>query len=330
MISPPNENGEVRHNPETFKMGRTFMTQSKRVEANLFTALTTAEEEVDQQGISISALPKNISEYDLCAYLQASQQVLYNQSYTARNEEVNSGIFRSTTKSGDMAGTILVSLEELCRRAYGVDEATTDQRRKMEALIDRVHKHEVEIMLPDGRKVSKVLIAKLDKYSTKENGAVGYQLVLNPVFCGEHVLKSYGEFPQDVTKRLRLAAQKMAKERGARRVTITAPYLRLVQLLGRQDKRYPFPIALDNLLNHLGLSKTYRKDKLRVEKQLANMFWILQEIGLLRTDTAPNPVEGTTEDGTKKFTFHLNPNWTRNPQNLLPEEAPSGDNLEPI
>lgn len=319
-LQPKGADGQIRHTPNTFKMGRLYGKQAHSIEHNLFTAILDPSQ-LNGTGASITALPKTISEDSLTAYIQAAQQILYNQSYTARNEDINSGYMRqeATAVKDGYVGMILVGLKELCQKAHGLEAPGGNLYDQMRELITAVDRYEVGITLPNGDKCKLKLIAKMGEFIRKDDGAVMFQLALNPIFCGKELLKNFGEFPQDVNKRLRIAAKTIAQKRGKREIRLTSQLRLLMQHLGMQDKRKPYTWPIDNLLTFVGLSAQYKAKKARTLEMLGNYFEILKEIRLLRADIPTNPIEGQMGDGTLAYTFHFNPDFKNpdTPQLLL-------------
>lgn len=313
LIQPKGEDGQRRNTPKTFKLGRAYGKQAHTIEHNLFTAILDPSQ-LKGTGASITELPKAISEDSLTAYIQAAQQILYNQSYTARNDDTNSGVSRIEAKSvtGGYSGLILVGLKELCQIAHGLEAPGGNLYDQMRELITAVDRYEVGITLQNGDKCKLKLIVKMGEFIRKEDGAVMFQLALNPIFCGKELLKNFGEFPQDVNKRLRIAAKTIAKKRGKREIRITSQLRLLMQHLGMQDKRKPYTWQIHNLLSFVGLLERYKKDKARTLEMLGNYFEILKEIRLLRADVPNNPKKEIIGDGTLAYTFHFNPDF-KNP-----------------
>ena len=114
--------------PQHFKLARDAALQLSKVERNLFTDM----EEAQSGNYIISGLTKQVTELDFTAFTFAVGQILYNQSYQSGNEDINSGLKREeaknlSRKTGETLynGSIVTSLNELCRLAYGVKEPST-------------------------------------------------------------------------------------------------------------------------------------------------------------------------------------------------------------
>ena len=171
--------------PPFFKVGRYAALQLSRVERNLFTDM----EEAESGNYIISGLTKQVTELDFTAFTFAVGQILYNQSYKSGNEDINSGLKREeaknlSKKTGETLynGSIVTSLNELCRLAYGVQEPTTELKKKMATLIDTIDKKPVEIKFPNGDKLESKLCVTMNKYTREKDGAILYDLYLNPIF----------------------------------------------------------------------------------------------------------------------------------------------------
>ena len=201
--------------PPFFKVGRYAALQLSKVERDLFTDM----EEAESGNYIISGLTKQVTELDFTAFTFAVGQILYNQSYKSGNEDINSGLKREeaknlSRKTGETLynGSIVTSLNELCRLAYGVQEPTTELKKKMVTLIDTIDKKPVEIKFPNGDKLESKLCVTMNKYTREKDGAILYDLYLNPIF-GSQIQRQFGELPQDVIASL----EKSCKEKKQRK-----------------------------------------------------------------------------------------------------------------
>ena len=294
--------------PPFFKVGRYAALQLSKVERDLFTDM----EEAESGNYIISGLTKQVTELDFTAFTFAVGQILYNQSYKRGNEDINSGLKRELSKKPTQAtgeaqyyGSIVTSLNELCRLAYGVEEPSTELRKKMASLIDTINRQPVEIKFPNGDILESVLCATMGKYTRAKDGAILYDLHLNPIF-GSQIQRQFGELPQDVI----LCLEKSCKEKKQRKQA--AHYL-LLRWLSVQDKRYPRKLTIDKIIKELRMEEYFKKNKGMAEKQLLSICNTMEDIGILSSHEV-----GYRETGKGKridsITFHLNPNYIRTTQ----------------
>ena len=291
--------------PSTFKLGRYAALQLSKVERNLFTDM----EEAESGNYIISGLTKQVTELDFTAFTFAVGQILYNQSYKSGNEDVNSGLKREeaknlSRKTGETLynGNIVTSLNELCRLAYGVKEPTTELKKKLSTLIETIDKKPVEIKFPNGDKLESKLCVTMNKYTREKDGAILYDLYLNPIF-GSQIQKQFGELPQDVIESLENSC------RGKKQRKQAAHYL-LLRWLSIQDKRYPHKLTIDVIIQELRMEEYFKKDKGKAEKQLLSICKTMEDIEILSTHEVEyrDTAKGKRIDS---ITFHLNPNYIR-------------------
>ncbi len=294
--------------PPFFKVGRYAALQLSRVERNLFTDM----EEAESGNYIISGLTKQVTELDFTAFTFAVGQILYNQSYKSGNEDINSGLKREeaknlSKKTGETLynGSIVTSLNELCRLAYGVQEPTTELKKKMATLIDTIDKKPVEIKFPNGDKLESKLCVTMNKYTREKDGAILYDLYLNPIF-GSQIQKQFGELPQDVIASL----EKSCKEKKQRKQA--AHYL-LLRWLSVQDKRYPHKLTIDVIIQELRMEEYFRKNKGMAEKQILSICKAMEDIGILSSYEVADKDTGKGKR-IDSITFHLNPNYIRTTQ----------------
>ena len=294
--------------PPFFKVGRYAALQLSKVERDLFTDM----EEAESGNYIISGLTKQVTELDFTAFTFAVGQILYNQSYKSGNEDINSGLKRELSKKPTQAtgeaqyyGSIVTSLNELCRLAYGVEEPSTELRKKMVSLIDTIHKQPVEIKFPNGDILESVLCATMGKYTRAKDGAILYDLHLNPIF-GSQIQRQFGELPQDVI----LCLEKSCKEKKQRKQA--AHYL-LLRWLSVQDKRYPRKLTIDVIIKELRMEEYFKKNKGMAEKQLLSICNTMEDIGILSSHEVDYRETGKGKR-IDSITFHLNPNYIRTTQ----------------
>ncbi len=327
LLSPQGATGEVRHAPESFKMGRTYSTTAPTTEKGLFDSLEEQPEE--ERTFTISGLTKTISETDLSHYIYAVRKILYNQSYTARNEDVNSGLSREETTAvkplEHITGkgkkerrelrpyykpVILTSLIEICKEAYGTDRPTTEHKKRIAKIIELVHSTPLIVKFPNGDKLEAPLVVNMGKYTRKEDGAILYHLIPNPIFTGKEAVSNFAQLPQRANYLLTSAIKKRKQRR-------TEAHLRFMERLAMQDPNKTFSIGLDNLLNYLNLTEYYKKDSKKIwgkteadqkNGKLWGIFQIAVDMGQLKE--LPR-IEERTSDGMTMFVFTLNPDYCK-------------------
>lgn len=294
--------------PDSFKISRDATLQLSKIERDLFTDM----EERQSGNYIISGIEKNITALDFTAFTFAVGQILYNQSYKSGNADINSGIKRQEAKEINKllrdkhglkedlyCGNISTSLNELCRLAYGT-EPSTELKKKMATLIDTIDQKAVFIKYPNEDILETKLCAKMIKYTRKEDGAVFYNLQLNPIF-GSRIRNQFGELPQDITAKLSEATRKK-----------TAAHYLLLRWLSAQDKRHPHPLTIDKIIQELRMEEFFRKDRGKADKQLHSVCDAMVKIGILSKYEAE--YSSGKRSHIKKITFYLNPIFIRDPK----------------
>jgi len=298
-----------RHVPQTYKVARQYLTQAPQVE-NLFSKLM--ERELGKDGgesYLISGLD-TISKTDFAYFTLAAQQILYNQSYLCGNEDTNSGISReiaSKTRAllGDsidhhlFSGEIIFTLNELCRLMYGEPQPQSIIRKRVENMIKTLHKEPIKVTWANGDTTETYICNIRRRDYRKKDGAVAYRLWLSPIFT-ENVKRNFAELPQDALPRLMDSLKKNKIQR-------TFAGAQLLKLLSCQDKRKPYKVGLDKLLNTLDRMEAFKKNKTRTIKDLWKLFKVMEDIGII----TGLPREIDLADGTRGFVFRLNPNFVR-------------------
>lgn len=296
---------EGKPTPETYKLSRNMQLQAPRWAGTIF-------ENVEAQETGkyiISKIPRTITEKDIFEFLMGVGQILYNQSQQAGNADTNSGLLRQVAEglkgeTGNIhyTGTIVATLNELCRCSFGEDEPETVSKKRMKAIIEALHKEPVEISYPNGDKAELTLSAMMGRFYRKKDNSLTYWLSLNPVFC-EGAVNNFLELKQDFTKRLKGVVK------GGNRVT-TAHY-RLATLLAMQKKSNPCIRTIPVLISELGMEADYKKNRKRTEAQLLSICDAMKDIELI---TRYETEEGMARGGRKaltKITFYLNPDYPR-------------------
>ena len=295
----------TKPDPPFFKYGRFAALQLSSLERDLFTDMYEAQ----SGNFIIRGIEDKVSELDFTAFTLAIGQILYNQSYKSGNEDINSGVKRAEAKNlskqlGETLyyGSIITSLKDLCRLAYGVKEPSTEHKKRIATLIDTIDKKPLEIIYR-GKGIRQTrLFAVMNKFTREKDGAILYDIYLNPIF-GYQIQKQYGLLPQDITARL----EKSCKGNKLRK----APehYL-LIKWLCVQDKRTPRTLTIPEIVKELRMEKYFKKDKGKAEKHLLSICKTMEDIGLLSSHEVTYRETGKGKR-IEKITFYLNPNFTR-------------------
>lgn len=295
------------------KVTRALIAQTHTLQRNLFDVLETTNEDAEGN-VMYSKLPNIISEYDFRGYILAAKTILFDQSYLFKNEDTLTGFTKQysniTTTDGlqdekgqpYLNGNICVTLNDLCRVAYGIPEdqsPLTSQRNNMRKTIEAVHAHPIGIVYANGDIRETRLIVMMDKYKRKSDGAECYHLILNPIFTTQG--KGYGLMLRGATTRLTLYLSLKGKTgRGGK----SAAHYAFLELLSIQDlKKGVWNISTENLLLRLNLMDMYRKNKKRAIEKLAEIFEAFVALGYLLE--SPNPTIPT--DGVYHFKLHQDP-----------------------
>ena len=131
-----------------------------------------------QERRAVYELVDKISDMDVIAFFLTLQQTVYNQSYKSGNEDVNSGLTRNIAEecSKDTGMTlyradIKVLLIDFCRNAYGTENPTEMQRRKVEILFDIFHQYPKHVFI-NGAKILCYLCTKESVEIRNKDGAI--------------------------------------------------------------------------------------------------------------------------------------------------------------
>lgn len=291
----------------TFKIARDAILQFAKVERDLFTDM----EEAESGNFIISGIQKYVTELDFTAFTFAVGQILYNQSYQSGNEDVNSGVTRKkartlSAKTGETLynGNIVTTLNDICRLGYGT-EPTTEQKKKMATLIDTIDKKPVEIKFPNGDKLESKLCVTMDKYTREKDGAILYNLYLNPIF-GSRIQNQFGELPQGIIADLDNACK-------GRKQRKTAAHYLLIRWLSAQDKRTPHTLTIDKIVAALRMEEYFKKDRGKADKQLISICNTMIDIGIINKYDVEYSISARKQR-IAKVTFHLNQNYIRLPK----------------
>ena len=296
---------------DTFRMGRDAHLQLAKVKRDLFTDL----EEKESGNYIVSGLERCVSKLDFTAFGIAASQILYNQSQYKGGKAFNSGLTQSESKRAtQIAGTtqymgdVLVTLKDICRYAYGVDEPDYKQKKAMEKLLTTLHEKFITIHYPNGDMQNSHLCVIFDAYDRAADGAKLYHLRLHPIFCNK-VMRNFGELPQDVIRRL----SSLVKRK-------TEAHYELIRLIGLQKKGSNFSRYIGDLVEDLGLTEDYKTNRGRIETRLSSLFDTAKDLYLIDSYT----IEYTTLKGKKrmeKVTFKIASRETM----LLPSKTANGE-----
>lgn len=300
--------------PKDFKIGRAIIQSQSNLEQQLFDVLETKE----KREFVISGVAKSITPKLLHQTIFAIGQVLSNTSYQYGNEKDYTGMAVDgeciRTKKEPLIGQekndkgeivekeyhyaeIKTSLRELAKFAFGTDEPTGLQRQEIEKALYALQNEGVSIPF-DGKIYNKSLVW-IEGWVTRENenDLKELYLVLNPIF-GKMAAKNYAKHPQDASKRLSNAVSQ-----------VTIDHLRLRDLLAMQQvKKEPFRRYISELLEYLGLTEEYKKNKKRVmDVKLPKLFKAMVDIKLLNS----MPKIETGIKGELEFVFDINKDYSK-------------------
>lgn len=316
------------------KVSRAIITQTRQIEKNIFEAEEAlkingvkVKDEDDPTGKAVKFvecnLPQVISDYDFRACMVALQSQLYDQSYLCGTvkDMTGAGITESFNKNskGEFynAGHIYVSLNDLCRVGYGVPagvKVSTSQKDSMRYTLKALDQNQIKIEFGNGD-IQEAYIAKImGRFKRQSDGSEMYHLVLNPLFSTSE--KGYGLMLRDTTVRL----TEYVKSKGGGKAGKSAEMLAFMQLLAIQDRSKSWVISAVNLVDRIGLTKQFKKDKKRAIAKLQTIFEAFYELGfLLKIPTPTIPIDGI-------YRFKLNPD----PKEKLglSDEAEIEENLE--
>ena len=301
--------------PSAFHISRSFEQHRGEYERTLFDSLLSKREiaqRENSQGITMREFPKGVSSIMLKRINLALAQELYNTSYKEGTEKENTGLIKNNTlKDGSLIepisglysfAQIIFTLTGLTSNVFGLrkgEKPTNNQKNEVREALEKMDSNGIKITYPNGDVLSRKLIIINEKYNRKKDGAIFYNVILNPFYRME-IEKGTAAHPQDVMQRLAATGK------------ISEPKLDLLNLLGRQNRNKPCERYKSTLLQEIGLMSEYSKNKGRVEEKLKSLFRDMQQIGLL-SPTAPdggaNPKETTGANGEIKYIFYYNPDY---------------------
>ena len=289
-----------RPEPPTWKYGRYAALQMAEINRDLWSDVRESE----SGNYIISGLNKKVSRLDFEAFSLAIAQTLYNQSVMSGNGELNSGLKKLVSDNvskllGYIAymGEIVVTRDDLCRKAWG-KEPTTETKKKMDALLETFTNTPVNIKYPNGDTRESRLCVIMEKYNRKKDNAVIYALHLNPIFsiC---IKNQFGELPQDITAQLDKSCKKMGAE-----------HIILLRWLSVQDKRVPHPRNIETLITDLKMEDYFDGNRGKAEKRLISVCNTMVDIGILsKYETERKLIRN--KERIVNITFYLNPQFPR-------------------
>ena len=312
--------------PPTFIAGRGVNIQLAALQTHLFTAM----EEAENPNYLVYELRRSVEEVDFAGFTFALCQTLYNQSYLSDNKDVNSGIERAVDNGLKIAGQnfiggmIATTLNDLCRLAYGVENPSTDQRKKISSIIDILRRNRLPMSIPktdktgkivDRIKVKDTLVFPVREGERESDGAKYYVLYLHPIFCS--LAEGFLEAPQDLTKQLSAVTNKKAAYHY---------HLLRVLLLSRKPPKYP-PLVryTDTLLEELGLAEAYQKQPSRTEEQIIEACKVMEKIGIITGFEDARGRKGRRKTALLKLTFHYNPNYIQKSKTNKQKQLTTGE-----
>lgn len=282
---------ETKKLPANFNYGRGVGLQLAAIERDLF----TDQNEQNSGNAVVSGI--KVNEYDFIAFFVGISKILFNQSYQSGNAETNSGLAKIGAYRYNgithYNGTVVATLNDICREAYGTDKPSTEQRKSIETLLTILHNNKVHIEYPNGDKDDAILCATMNKYTRKADGSTTYHLTLNHLLT-DLLSKGFGSLPQNTTKLLEQHTKRQS-----------AAHLKLLTLLGQQDKRKPFVRTLDQILVDMGIEGEYNANPSRTQEKIKKIINDIGKMGAITKcdlDYFPN----TKKKRLAKLTFHFN------------------------
>ena len=315
---------EGRSLPKTAKLGRPYLLQAHEVEPNLFTELMKSEEP-NEEDVKLTMEPiSGVSEVDLAFFTMAIQQKIYNVSYLYGNAD-NTGVSiiknqRLSQQLGEpvYSGELYLTLNELCE-LMGMPNPQNTERQDVIKLLEAIDKRKViATFRKNGKNVKyrgKISSFLEEITIDEETKSTTLHLWVNPILI-YGATNNFAEIRQDTIP----VFVKSLKDNGLRK---SVPAANLFRLLICQDRRKPFVVSIENLLQNIGLWKAYKVTKKRTLGKLSKLFKVMEDTGIITGE----PQQTTMGDGSLGLIFTLNPDYIR-PQkkdkSLLPDDAGTG------
>lgn len=306
--------------PASFCVTRQILTQSERIEKDLFTEIEKKYQEVnegnrDDEGKAksviylISNLPQKVSEYDFMAFIFAISQILYNQSYINGTTETNSGINKEEDENlSNMAGRpiyfgrITTTVGEICKLGYGVKKPPLKFMVAQEALIDALHQNPIKLSIPGIMEAEEYLCTTTSKrriyvnlekrkktlqqqkdQNTEQQKATGERKDAEIIF---YSLTLHPILTDEIKKNYVKLPQDIMERLTKATKKKTPAHLKLMRILSSWrrdgDKNKPLTYRIENIIEDLGLKSLYRKHTSRTEEQLLSIFQSMVDINLLK------------------------------------------------
>lgn len=323
------EADKARKLPSAFHISRNFEQNRGEYERTIFDSLLSKKDLALRQsepGAILIEQPKGVSPVMLKRLNLALAQELYNTSYNNGTTEQNTGLIKNNTlqdgtiiepyKGRYSYAQVIFPLTGITAQAYGLkkgEKPTNAQKNEMRETLQSVHNSGVNITYPNGDTMRQSLLLINSIYRRAKDGAIFYNVVLNPAFR-EELEKGYSEHPQDVMQRLAATGQ------------ITEAKLDFLNLLGRYYRSGGvFERYKSTLLQELGLMELYRKYKKRADDKLRALFQTMIDIKLLSPtspDGGANPKETTAPNGEIKYIFYYDPEYIKKDK-LIGDEQPT-------
>jgi len=319
----------ARKLPSAFHISRNFEQNRGEYERTIFDSLLSKKDLALRQsepGAILIEQPKGVSPVMLKRLNLALAQELYNTSYNNGTTEQNTGLIKNNTlqdgtiiepyKGRYSYAQVIFPLTGITAQAYGLkkgEKPTNAQKNEMRETLQSVHNSGVNITYPNGDTMRQSLLLINSIYRRAKDGAIFYNVVLNPAFR-EELEKGYSEHPQDVMQRLAATGQ------------ITEAKLDFLNLLGRYYRSGGvFERYKSTLLQELGLMELYRKYKKRADDKLRALFQTMIDIKILSPtspDGGANPKETTAPNGEIKYIFYYDPEYIKKDK-LIGDEQPT-------
>lgn len=290
--------------PTSAKFGRFYGLQRKEIQLTLFSALENKQEEFT---LSVGNIKRGVSLLSIKRVDFALRELLYRQSYQMGNLDQNTGVAKDgvlvktspeeeeqtitpTIIDGKTyhVGEILIKLSDLALLAFGKED--NHSKKLAEKVLQAMQEGIIARNAFGDEKRRSLLWLRGHDYDSKTNAKM-VDIVLHPIYA------------KDVKRNFAIHKSGVLNLIG----NLTDAKLDLLELLGLQDKRYPFRIYTATLLEKLNLEDEYKKNKARAKKKIAEAISSLvgKDLPLLaEPETKLSPRGEIVE-----YVFKLNPNY---------------------
>lgn len=289
--------------PTSAKFGRSYGLQRKEVQLTLFSALESKQEEFT---LAIGTLKRGVSLLSIKRVDFALRELLYRQSYQMGNLDQNTGVAKKgvllktspdeeqqtippTIYDGQayFVGEILVKLSDLAMLAFG--KTDNNSKKVTEKVLQAMQEGIIARNAFGDEKRRSLLWLRGHDYDSKTKAKM-IDIVLHPIYA------------KDVKKNFAIHKSGVLNLIGS----ITDAKLDLLELLGLQDKRYPYRIYTATLLEKLNLEDEYKKNKARTKKKIADAITSMVSVGILIEEPE---VKKTASGEIVEYIFKLNQNY---------------------